>query len=896
MKPSSNSAISASPQRLLSSLHWLLMGSILFFYAWLNYRRYFPPFVLTIQLVVVLVLCLWVGWKVVKRQRLSRSPLNWPLLALLASSTLSTFFSIDFRRSFDGLLATLALVLFFFLFCDMLLAGWNPRLFLSLMLWMATLSLGLGLWIAAGAYWEWWQAASAADYPPMLLSYRLYGVTDHPNFLAASLNLALPFAIIRMATARSVARRAVWASWLLAYVLVLFLTHSRGGWLVATGVVGITVVGLMIQHGFPRPSSLFTWLRQTWRLWGVTLLYVALFLLLMFAPDLSQLFSTPSEQTLTQSQFTTNAGRSLKSAPRHRFDLWEVAWHMFQEQPVLGTGPMTYGHAFVREHIAVRFWVPGYAHNLFFEMLGTQGLVGILCLFWLLVTGLFVLLRGWWRWRAKLLRPFAAATDGFTEQQFLLLGACAALAGYFVHSLVDVPGKVLTNDVLLVLITAIGLHAVGLLRIDDQRRLSRWSAGVLLLPLLMVFVLSRHNDGREAMLNAILAALQDDWQSAARNVDDAIAADPNLPFYYGQRGYAYSVLADPVAADIDKQALREALVSYKVALRMEPPYVPHLLNATLLLAQQGNIAEAERLLGIAHDLPQSRFWVLTYLLLADLRADQGNIIAANDLYETAFRYEPHARNMAACQGSASCKRAAERIDEGLSNVWLIHTEARALLSQNQPEQALEVLAAIPLSNANPLPWLDRADAHLALAQEDNAAYALQVAETLRSNNQHPETDAQAALSQAALAVMQGNPQEALAVLEEVARPQLSRNGYGYGIYRQVGLPGTLQPNLDLLRRTGDDLAVYQQLARLYEQMERPQDAVWAQKMAAELATMLDTEAQPRDTFEHVFWSLPVPRDGSMRMRPERDGERRDYEYNQQLFVLCTDDSVLLSPN
>ena len=141
-----------------------------------------------------------------------------------------------------------------------------------------------------------------------------------------------------------------------------------------------------------------------------------------------------------------------------------------------------------------------------------------------------------------------------------------------------------------------------------------------------------------------------------------------------------------------------------------------------------------------------------------------------------------------------------------------------------------------------------------------------MAETLRSNNQHPETDAQAALSQAALAVMQGNPQEALAALEAVARPQLSRNGYGYGIYRQVGLPGILQPNLDLLRRTGDDLAVYQQLARLYEQMERPQDAAWAQKMAAELAIMLDTDGQPRDTFEHVFWQLPIERDGRISNR------------------------------
>ncbi len=868
MNPTAHSPISPSPQRprLLASLYWLLMGGILFFYAWLNYRRYFPPFVLTIQLVVVLVLCLWAGWKVVKRQRLSRSPLTWPLLALLASTTLSTFFSIDFRRSFDGLLATLVLVLFFFLFCDMLLAGWNPRMFVSMLLWMATLSLGLGLWIAAGAYWEWWQTASASDYPPILVSYRLYGVTDHPNFLAAMLNLALPFAMIRMATTRLLLARAGWACWLLAYVLVLFLTHSRGGWLVATGVVGITVVGLMLQHGFPRPSSFFAWLRQTWRLWGMTLLYVTLFLLLVFAPDIPQLFSTQSDTVPTQSNFTTNAGRSIQAAPGHRFALWEVAWHMFQQQPATGTGPLTFGHAFAHEQRAVRFWVPGYAHNLFFEVLGTQGVIGMLCLFGLLLTGVFIFLRAWWRWRETLLRPFAAATDGFPEHQLLLLGVCAALAGYFVHALVDVPGKVLTNDVLLVLLAALGLYAAGLLRIDEQRRLARWSVSILLLPLLLVFILFRHNAGREAMLDAILAALQDDWQKAALNIDEAIASDPNFLFYYGQRGYAYSVLADPVSAEINQAALWQSLISYKVALQEEPPYIPHLLNTTLLLAQQGNVAEAERLLGIAVGLPQSRHWPLAYLLLADLRADQGNSIEANELYEIAFRYTPHARTMAACQGSQACRDAAERMEEGLTIVWQVHMEARALLSQNQPEQALEVLAAIPLSNADPLPWLDRADAHLALAQEKNAAYALQVAETLRSNNQHPETDAQAALSQAALAVMQGNPQEALAALEAVARPQLSRNGYGYGIYRQVGLPGILQPNLDLLRRTGDDLAVYQQLARLYEQMERPQDAAWAQKMAAELAIMLDTDGQPRDTFEHVFWQLPIERDGRISNR------------------------------
>lgn len=841
---------------LLNGFRWFIPGTLLFFYSWWGYRRFFPPYVFSIQATAFTVLCLWAVWKLTRREGLPRSPLTWPLLALLGSTSLSTCFSVDPRRSFDGLLTTLVLVLGFFLVCDMLLAGWKAQTFVSMLLWLATLLIGVGLWTQGTYYWEQWQA-HPASYPPFLLEHRLFGVVDHPNFLAGSLNLVFPFAVLRLAQSRTRMARAGWALWLGGFVLVLFWTRSRGGWVAASAATTFLVGWLLVwRGGVPWRTGWRTWLRQTAPVWGTTLAYVGLFLLLLRGPDLlTALQGTSDADTVASGPaFTLSSGRSLQAAGGSRLLFWSVAWDEFTAHPLTGSGPLTYARAFVRKVSSVRFWSPSYAHSLYVETLGSLGLPGVGALAWLILAGSITFARAlWrsllWRWFRSWFRSDRAPADTAScsphprgeedEPQALLtlVGVCAALSGFLVHSLVDMIGKMPTNDLVVVVLAACGVSAAGALR-GGPRGVSRWTAAVLVAPALLVVVLLRHGAGQQAMFDGMVQALQGDWPAAAHQMDRAVAADPWFAFYYGQRGYAYSVLAAPVGAEGDSTALARALESYAVSLQVEPDYVPNLLNAAALLDQAGRVQEAEALLKRAAALPHARYWALPSLLLGSRSAAQGRPDEAEALFQRAFASEPYAPDMAACRRSLACRTAARPLSPTLT----LHEEVQVLLAQGEAGQALDLLDThTSLSTSDPLVWYDRAEVHLSLGQYGEARYALDTADTLRSAHQaFATTDAHAALLHAALLLAEGEDRmgQAIAILEHAVRPHLALEGYGYGAFHRIGLPGLLQPRLALLQQTRDDLRVYTLLARLYEEQGRMEEAARAQRRAQILEPLL----------------------------------------------------------
>ncbi|NJN66968.1 MAG: hypothetical protein HC884_09795 [Chloroflexaceae bacterium] len=832
---------------LLNIFCWFIPGTLLFFYAWWGYRRFFPPYVFPIQATAFVVLCSWAVWKLARREGLPRSPLTWPLLALLASTTLSTYFSVDPRRSFDGLLTTLVMVLGFFLVCDLLLAGWKAQTFVTMLLWLATLLMGVGLWTQAAYYWEQWQAHTTS-YPPLLLEHRLFGVVDHPNFLAGSLNLVFPFAVLRLAWTRSATARAGWALWLGGFVLVLFWTRSRGGWVAASAAAAFLVAWLLVQRGgLPWRTGLHLWLRQTGPVWGTTLAYAGLFLLLLGGPDLLATFQGSLEdgRDTAGPTFTLSSGGSLQSASSSRRLFWSVAWDEFVAHPLTGSGPLTYARAFVRRVSSVRFWSPSYAHSLYVETLGSLGIPGVVALLWLILAGFVAFARSLWRtapWHRHghwsnhdRTAPLTTPGGQEDEHQAILVGVCAALTGFLVHSLVDIIGKMPANDLVVVVLAALGVGTAGALR-QGPRGLPRWIGTVLIVPALLLVVLLRHGAGQQAMFDGVIAALRGDWPAAAHQMDRAVAADPAFAFSYGQRGYAYSVLAAPVGAEGSPEALARALESYAVSLQVEPDYVPNLLNAAALLEQAGMAQQAEHLLERALALPHAKYWALPALLLGNRYADQGRTDEANALFHRAFASEPYAPDMAACRRSLPCRHAAQPISPTLT----LHEEVRMLLSQDKPTQALDLLNTYaPLSTSDPLAWFDRAEVHLALGQHQEARYALDTADALRSAHQtFATTEAHAALLRAEFWLAEGQPGLALAVLERAARPQLSLEGYGYGAFHRIGLPGLLHPRLDLLQRTADDLRVYTLLARLSEEQGKRDQAAWARTQAQALAPLL----------------------------------------------------------
>jgi len=258
--------------------------------------------------------------------------------------------------------------------------------------------------------------------------------------------------------------------------------------------------------------------------------------------------------------------------------------------------------------------------------------------------------------------------------------------------------------------------------------------------------------------------------------------------------------------------------------------VPDLLNAAWLEERAGATQEAERLLERA--VRRGDDWALPALLLGQRYASQGRHAEAARLFQLAFAREPQAREMAACRQSPACREAAGRSTPVESDASRAHERARSFIAANRPADAIAALASVPIVSTDPLPWLDRADAYVAMGQCREARYALRVAQVLGAERFTAD-----ALSLAAYYRACGRAQDASGTLEAFVRPKQDTPPYSL-VYHRFGLPGALVPSLDMLQRTPEDLAVYQQLAELYAAAGRSDDAAWAGQRAGVLAGLL----------------------------------------------------------
>ncbi len=787
------------------------LGVALFIFTSLGLARWEPPFAAMVQVAVVVALGGWWSLKAVRREGLARSPVSLPLALLAGSVALSGLFSLDVRLSLPGTLGSLTFVLFFFVISDLLLAGWPADALIDSILVLGTLVICQGLGTTVSWYLAWWQI-HVPEYPAFLVPYRLYGVADHPVQLASLINLCLPFASVRLARSARLSGRLAYGLWLAGAVVVLFFSRARAGWIAASVVVATTVCWLALQSRPPRWSDVAGWVRRTWRIWLVTAGYAAFFMALV-AFDAR---SSPSE-------YNTNGGSVSSLAGRPLF--WNVAWQSFVAHPLAGGGPLTYPYTYVNTVEAIRGWVSPHAHNLFLNALAEGGTVGLLALVLVLATMTLALIRGW---RFLLKTKDAAATG----RRALLLCVSAALLGSLIHAQVDLPFWLPTNALVLTMLLPMGLQAAGALK-PGARALPRWRLMALAAVPVLVMGLACQNRAQEALQKGIGAANRGDWSQAARALDEAVADDPSLSFYEAQRGYAYGVLVSSGETGSSARALGQALESYERALKIGPEDVPDLLNTAWLLKRSGSVEEADQ--ALAEAVERGADWALPALLLGDRCAAQGKSGQAEALFKLAFNREAQAREMAACQGSTPCREAARRsVDATL--VTQAHDRAQALLAQDKPEEALAALQAAPVANRNVLPWLDRADAYVALGQLPQARYALAVAWALGADG--PAFRARAALSQARFCLVEGRTADARAFLERAACLQMDGPIYSYGVFYRFGLPGSLLPSLDMLQRTSDDLAVYRELAELYAQEGRSADAAWAQGQASTLAALL----------------------------------------------------------
>ncbi len=342
--------------------------------------------------------------------------------------------------------------------------------------------------VAAVAGYGLLQKISPIEYP--VLSFdgvRIDSTIGYANTTAVVLGMGIVLSLGRMAGMRNAVFRGLYAALVLAFLVVLYLTISRGG-LAALGVGGLLLLVLARERLQVIANVLLVGVPGAWLLWrmqdleGLLLVEASeaqkvaagaafrndLILALAVAFVLQAGYSLLLERYEPTAQFrriawalvlggavlvvasgaflvvdryggvgqtyekltsnpdqTENAGRRLTSLDTgYRAEYWKVAWEDWKQHPLTGTGAGTFRYTWLQERSDTND--VRQVHNLYLEQLTEIGVFGFLALL-----GFVALLVGYTT------RAACRSSESAGENGPLLSGLVAALVVYLVSSVLE---------------------------------------------------------------------------------------------------------------------------------------------------------------------------------------------------------------------------------------------------------------------------------------------------------------------------------------------------------------------------------------------------------------------------------------------------------------------------
>ncbi len=524
--------------------------------------------------------------------RYAPSELDLPALAFLAALALTSFTSIDPRRSFAE--TWLIALPFFLLFVVSALArkGWPPELFIKTLLIAGGIVIGFSLLDALQWYLHWLQVSPGQWIPAIV--YRL----PAPNFLAVITNIFLMLALARLIESRAWPARIFLGLYSLAAVAVLYLTSSRGGWIGTIG--GFGALGLTIVLANPRK-----W-RAIWDRLRVNRLAMAGLALALIAA--AGLFAWVM---IRQSSQPTH-GPLLSS----RGYLWGPAWKAFLRSPIIGVGPFTYISLFLQENSVPPTEMFPYAHNIYLDVLSSSGLVGFAAFAWLGLT----LARGLYK---RLL-----ATTGL--ERSVVAGASAALGAFAVHGLFDSVHHTLPTALWVMLIVLGVAMGTGVARSTSRAR--GWALRAL--GLVVVAAAWWFLSLALPLSAGVTFANAGEWGRAAGKLSEAAQRDPTSAISQQQLGLAEGYLAKQG----DTQALDRSIAAFERAVAIDPYWSLNHANLGALYRARGDLAAARAEWRQAvQRAPQATLFVLRY---GEALEESGETAQAQETYRQALEQAP----------------------------------------------------------------------------------------------------------------------------------------------------------------------------------------------------------------------------------------------------------------
>lgn len=785
---------------------------LLIFDSSIGFLRSIPPISFFYLITILIIITGWWLWKTYYKRGLPRTPITIPIIIFYFVVILSTLFSINQRKSLDGLIATTTVIMLFFLFCDLLLSGWDPRTFEIALLIFTSYLLIQGM-VEIINWFATWISLSVPEYPMFPLEYRLYGVTAHPNLLAAIIYITIPFVIIRLSKSKSNILTIGWIIWLLIADVIFYFTNSRGGIVSIFFVLVVTIGWIIIHKKISFHKNIKFWLDRNRYIFSLLLFYLGVFgLLYFFSKD-----SSTNSSTLRHGAGIT-AGR-LK--------FWEIAINSFLENPVLGTGPSTYAISYINQlPSGIYGWIAPHAHNFYLNTLAELGFLGIIALGGIIL-GVIWSYYSFLRMNQK---------DEIAKNVFIVCTG-AALIGISVHSAVDVLTWIPHITIPIIMLLVLGLYATNNITPGNDLS-SRWMWLFLVIPLVIGSLSMRLNYAKSFQFNSIQASYNEDWLVASNFLESANEYDPNLKFYREQLGYALGAHSTKNIHFNSEEELSKAIQSYEIANDIPPIWAPNYVNLAELQNFAGN---PEEVLLTLESIPKNwlKSWKVPQMLLAEKYYEVDRVNESILLYRNALTEINWLKDTAMCQRSKLCRRIADQIILDPNSDYSRHSEAIDMMKQGHPNIALGMLNKISPSTSSALIWVDRAAAHCALNEYPQCEYSLYVAEALNVVNQSPAA-AIYFLTKSDLLMQNSNREEAISTLEFYIKPIVRFNNYERIVYQRIGFPNYLLPSLALLEKTNYDLMVFRKLEDLYLAENRFDDANWARNQVNLLSEMLES--------------------------------------------------------
>lgn len=631
----------------------------------------------------LLLLLIWFLWRLSQPRTLLVSPLGLPLLLSACAISASGIVAVV-TGSLHG---TIVIPFLFhwgavcgvttFLLADMLAAGWSPRLFVRVLLFLLTIALLHGSWTVV-TWWLNWLALWQPGDVFLPVPFRRWLIASNPNQAAMMVNFSLPLGIVAMWRAPVRWQQIAWGIWLAAAVVVLFYTTSRGGWLAMVAMVTTIMLSLIwsMVHA-----------KQWRRLFGTVIVagcYAVLFLLLFVSHQNSFYAQYVVRGTVPSND--VHVGEAVKgfSYVGRREQIWRYAVDMFAERPLFGIGPNGYETQYRLLKPKHDPYVFGNAHNIYLGVLSELGLLGACTLASLALSAM-------WLWVVGL-RRVAMQSD-----VWLWMLACGAVGvGIAVHGLVDIPSRSVGKIPLSIF--PLALVGAGCWKWSVAKSATTHTGNSSIEK-------GVHTDTQSSGITRWFAHAQLPHPLHMAIVVAAIAAWGMATFIQLKKPSLYVAPKDPVvetveyAMDMAQQAyhnpalLPEALAAQEAVLAHIPQDHAAIVNHATLLVEMGHLAEAVQELELLLETDDVRI-AEPYVLLARLHEQMGHAQDAQLYWKQALERNAMLAESVVCLQSSICP------DIPLPDPWSSPSAAQVVAwhyLDNPNEQALQQVSHLALA-------------------------------------------------------------------------------------------------------------------------------------------------------------------------------------------------------